>query len=79
VFWFAIYASAGIAVAVIASAVARHHRQADKRNPGQWVPATFLAGVLWPIILIGFAQLLILLVMAKAPAILGSIGGFART
>ena len=79
VFWFVIYAGVAISVAVITSAVTRHYRKTDSDNPVRWGSVAVLAGVLWPIILIGLAQLLILLVITRAPSILGSVGRLART
>lgn len=77
-FWFVVYASVAFSVVVIAGTVARHVRKTYADDPTQWVPAAFLAGALWPIVLIALAELGIAFVMAKAPSILGSIQRLTR-
>jgi hypothetical protein len=64
VFWLGLYAGAAISVAVIAAAACQFHA-AYVDVPAQWGSAAFLAGALWPIVLIGIAELCILFVMAK--------------
>jgi len=75
--WLVLYASLAIPAGVIAAVVARHYRMTGVDVPAQWGRAVLL-GVLWPIILIGLAQLAILVAMVRAPAVLGSIQGFRR-
>ena len=76
-YWLVLYASLAIPVGVIAAVVARHHIMTGVGVSAQWGPAVLLE-VLWPIILIGLAQLAILVVMVRAPSVLGSIRGFSR-
>ena len=76
-YWLVLYASLANPVVVIAAVVARHYRMTDVDVPAQWGPAVLL-GVLWPIILIGLAQLAISVAMVRAPAVFGSIRRFTR-
>jgi len=75
--WLALYASLTVPVAVIVAVVARHYRTTDVDVLAQWGPAMLL-GVLWPIVLIGLAQLAVPVAMARALSVLGSIRGFSR-
>ena len=77
VYWLVLYASLALPIGVIAAVAARHYRMTGVDVPAQWGRAMLL-GVLWPIILIGLAQLAILVAMVRAPSVLGSIRGFSR-
>ena len=76
--WFVVYASVAIVIAGIASAVTTRLRTADGEAAVQWGPAALLAGVLWPIVLLGLMQLFVMFVMSKASSVLGSVWGFTR-
>ena len=77
-FWFVVYASVAMAMTGIAAAVTSRLRTADGEAAASWVPAALLAGVLWPIVLIGLVQLSVMFVMSKAPSVLGSVWGVSR-
>jgi heme/copper-type cytochrome/quinol oxidase subunit 2 len=76
--WFVVYASVAIVVAGIASAVTSRLRTGDGEAAAQWGPAALLAGVLWPIALIGLVQLFIMFVVSKGSSVLGSVWGLTR-
>ena len=77
-FWFVVYASVAMAMTGIAAAATSRLRTADGEAAASWVPAALLAGVLWPIVLVGLVQLSVMFVMSKAPSVLGSVGGVSR-
>ena len=70
--WLVLYASLAVPVAVIVAVVARQYRTTDTDVPAQWGPAVLL-GVLWPIVLLGLAQVAISVAIARTPSVLGSI------
>lgn len=64
-YWFGVYVGVGVLVAIAAPLLARRFRGTSAAAPDRTLPLALLAGLLWPILLIGLAQVGIWVLIRK--------------